>query len=399
MSFSRRLFVIAITLIAASSFSTAADSFTFDTPVGPLLLNNLTVTSSAALGFMLTGTVTNTTSAQVSSLEFELALADRNGDPVTCQNVLHGGLIGCNSFVMMESVVMPGEKKPFSSPLLGAGGLLVGSIGEIIDVKLEHLNCDVRYSFSLTKPVTSQQLHFEDASLRIGFVLGMKEIGFELANKTDGPIRIDWNSLSYIDPSGKAHGLIHKGVKFANKEQPQAPATVPPTAAISDTVAPVDNVYSSSGTWDQTVLLPSVPFDPAARRTEISEALASKQKDNQARLESKLKDNKARQRETERTLQNGELSPDAYFTARERQVDEERDAKIVAAIEERDAETVAALRISREVDHTGIDVMNAEEVRGLKALQGRVLSLFFPLEIDGKTANYLFSMRIDTASF
>ena len=61
-----------------------------------------------------------------------------------------------------------------------------------------------------------------------------------LNNKTDNPIKIDWNQVSYVDISGMSHRIIHSGVKYIGRENPQSPTIIPPTAKIADIVFPTD---------------------------------------------------------------------------------------------------------------------------------------------------------------
>jgi hypothetical protein len=70
------------------------------------------------------------------------------------------------------------------------------------------------------------------------FAIGDKEIGFDIQNKTDTGIKINWDELSMIFPGGKSSRVIHSGVKLVDRNSPQAPTTSPPNAKVSDFLIP-----------------------------------------------------------------------------------------------------------------------------------------------------------------
>jgi hypothetical protein len=120
----------------------------------------------------------------------------------------------------------------------------------------DHSYYDSKYVFSLIKPKLSQTLEFEDELIAIVLDVGTKQIGFTMQNKTDNPISIDWNQISYIDLSGTAHRVIHQGVKLIDRDKPQAQTVIPPTAKIVDFVYPADLVTWRENDWEELPLLP-----------------------------------------------------------------------------------------------------------------------------------------------
>jgi hypothetical protein len=117
----------------------------------------------------------------------------------------------------------------------------------------------VNYSYSMTKPENSPELILENENFDIGFTINRSRIGFQLQNKSSDPITIDWNQVSYVDPTGSSHRVMHQGVKYSNRDQSLAPTTIPPNASIEDIVLPTDNVsYSSEiNEWTRDPLFPS----------------------------------------------------------------------------------------------------------------------------------------------
>jgi len=111
------------------------------------------------------------------------------------------------------------------------------------------------YSFRMLKPLPSEKLEFHDAKIDIAFVFSKQEIDFVLRNLSDDPLEIDWNKVSYIDFAGTAQRVIHKGVRFIDRNGHLPPTVVPPTARIADILLPANLIYYSDG-WDRLALLP-----------------------------------------------------------------------------------------------------------------------------------------------
>ena len=113
------------------------------------------------------------------------------------------------------------------------------------------------YTFSLQKPRWSEALAFEDAS--IAFFAQVTRDGVEVAivNRTDQPIKIDWNQVSYVDHTGRASAVSHAGVKYLDAAGPKAPTVIPPAARHEDLIVPSVSIrYSERKGWIVDPLLP-----------------------------------------------------------------------------------------------------------------------------------------------
>jgi hypothetical protein len=104
----------------------------------------------------------------------------------------------------------------------------------------------VIYQFAMKKPVEQDSLIWEDETAAFTFRMTRKELHFQLKNKVDSPLKIDWNQCSYIDVDGRAHKVLNKETKFKDKENPLSASVVPPTAILEDMVLPADYVK-----WDR----------------------------------------------------------------------------------------------------------------------------------------------------
>jgi hypothetical protein len=96
---------------------------------------------------------------------------------------------------------------------------------------------------------------YEDSDLKIKFTVGTKEIDFEIYNKTDKSVKIIWDETSFI-PYGEGKKVMHKGVKYVDRDAAQVPTSIPSKTTWSDIVVPTDNVYYKQGYYSQYVSNP-----------------------------------------------------------------------------------------------------------------------------------------------
>jgi hypothetical protein len=73
------------------------------------------------------------------------------------------------------------------------------------------------------------------------------DLGFNLINKTDRAIKINWDDISFVSPRGKANRVVHTGIRYIERDATQAPTTVPPGAKLIDALTPVVLIYYSDG--------------------------------------------------------------------------------------------------------------------------------------------------------
>lgn len=102
------------------------------------------------------------------------------------------------------------------------------------------------YKLQLKKPTVSNELKFEDEKLSIEFTFKESEVAFKIKNNSDKPLKIIWDEASFVY-NGEAQKIMHKNVKFVDKEKTQAPTVIPPKSFISDLMQPIDDIkYNQS---------------------------------------------------------------------------------------------------------------------------------------------------------
>mgnify|MGYP003383394836 CR=1 FL=1 len=102
-----------------------------------------------------------------------------------------------------------------------------------------------------------------DDHVRIQFSVSRESMRFVLHNLSEAPIKIDWDSWSFLDVKGDSRRVIHNGTALANANQPQAQTVVPPGGKITDAIIPADNVYWVNGSRDRPgrwEVRPLIPF-------------------------------------------------------------------------------------------------------------------------------------------
>ncbi len=98
---------------------------------------------------------------------------------------------------------------------------------------------------------------FEDNSIKVGFVFEQKMLSFGITNLTGKVTTIHWEQAS-LAIDNKSKRVLHMGILYRNRDQPQSPTTIPPHGNISDFVLPASNLYvTQRGNMEIIDLLPT----------------------------------------------------------------------------------------------------------------------------------------------
>ena len=239
----------ALTLVCAgSALAQPTQTFTIAVPNGTFELRDIRVSKGRG-AVTLKGQLLNNTASDWTAVSFRVLLYDRQG-----QRLSLGSQEGASSFPVFG--VKRGSSTQLDSRLYGD---VKGDIGKF-EIVFDSGQYPAIYSFSLTKPSVSRTLEHEDAVLKVSFALpGNRHLAFNLRNKTEQPIKLDWNQVSYVDPDGKSHKVVHEGVRFIERDRAQPSATIPPGAFLEDFVYPSDAVTMVGGQWMTPMLFPEAP--------------------------------------------------------------------------------------------------------------------------------------------
>jgi hypothetical protein len=243
----------------STEYSISLDPITITVDEGTFLFRNLTLTNNGYLGTELNGEVVNNTTKEWSQVGFRLEGLDRSGNKIE------------NAFDILNEVKLYSFKKGEAQALGSAhfGKSLNGfdrNPPARIHISFAGGEYYAKYTISMVKPKPSSDLTYQDNFIHIGFVISKRQIAFILENETESPIKIDWNQVSYIDIAKGTHKVMHEGVKYISRAEPQPPSTIPPTANLKDIVFPIDYVSYSSSRYSSGWI--EEPFFPEAPRAK-----------------------------------------------------------------------------------------------------------------------------------
>jgi hypothetical protein len=231
---------------------------------GKFIFNNLKLEIEDGFMSYLSGNLTNDTDRGWMDAKFEVILYDKKNEviaksrsPINIYKLAKGesqqiGDIGLNEKSL--SLYFPfydNVKKAKTYEIKFVGGTY-----------------DSDYSITMTKPISNQNLEFEDDNISLNWIFDESQLVFILRNKTENPIKVDWNQVSYIDVTGNAQKVIHEGVKYVNRNESQIPTVIPPTAKIQDIIFPTNNVSYVSGQYGGWREKPMFPEGEEAKMYE-----------------------------------------------------------------------------------------------------------------------------------
>ncbi|MDR2584984.1 MAG: hypothetical protein LBC84_02000 [Prevotellaceae bacterium] len=103
----------------------------------------------------------------------------------------------------------------------------------------------------LAQIVTKQEdgktiFHFQDENIKVEWDLANTRFHFTLTNVSEHFIKIPWDEAVYVDQYGKARRVIHDGIPYERKGEPQPFTVVPQGARIDDFLLPVDNILAEN---------------------------------------------------------------------------------------------------------------------------------------------------------
>ena len=70
---------------------------------------------------------------------------------------------------------------------------------------------------------------------------------FEIENKAQDPMEIDWSKVRLMDPEGRSLPVVHQGIEPADLGRPMAASIIPPGERLKDFVFPIDYIVAFDG--------------------------------------------------------------------------------------------------------------------------------------------------------
>ncbi|MDD5491534.1 MAG: hypothetical protein PHV60_02500 [bacterium] len=118
------------------------------------------------------------------------------------------------------------------------------------------------WGIKMQSPVPAETTTYSDEDIDIKFIIDDKSINFDLKNKTPNGIKLNYDEISYISPSGASLRVVSSNIRFTDRFSPQAPAVVPPGLSISEAIIPAQNIFFRANDmayygWDVVPLFPN----------------------------------------------------------------------------------------------------------------------------------------------
>ena len=105
---------------------------------------------------------------------------------------------------------------------------------------------------------------YEDGLIKMIFMPSAHQINFIAENKTDYSLKIVWDECVYVDINGASHRVIHSGVRYIDRNNPQAPSIIASKSNLTDMIYPSDYVEWGSGyygsEWKERPLFPTSSY-------------------------------------------------------------------------------------------------------------------------------------------
>jgi len=107
-----------------------------------------------------------------------------------------------------------------------------------------------RYGEVLSIALTEDNKYtFQDSLVTAVLYVTTDAVNFQFENRTKHSIKIIWDEASFIDTDGTARRVMHKGVKYVDRNASQPPTVIPAKGRVADFAVPTDRVWYKEGTY------------------------------------------------------------------------------------------------------------------------------------------------------
>lgn len=104
---------------------------------------------------------------------------------------------------------------------------------------------------------------YTDKYIDIVWWYSTTQFEFELKNVSEKTLKINWDDVTFMDYTGNISRIMHKGVKYIDKDKSQGSISIPKNGKLNDIIVPTSNVYFSQGfgvyvpsEWKQKSIIP-----------------------------------------------------------------------------------------------------------------------------------------------
>jgi hypothetical protein len=119
-----------------------------------------------------------------------------------------------------------------------------------------------RYRFTQVVP-GSERFTFQDRDLSFYFRPSPNALHFQVENRQNRPVWIEWDRSVFFDPREESGQVAHSATRWADRFNVQAPTQIAGLQRYSDYVLPMDYLVDPAGS-DQQLHRPLLPEDTTA---------------------------------------------------------------------------------------------------------------------------------------
>ena len=103
----------------------------------------------------------------------------------------------------------------------------------------------------------SSSANYRDELMSVSWSIDRNKVNFSVKNNASGSIKIPWDDMAFVGINGESHRIIHKGIKYSEKEKEQAPSIIARNAELHDLIIPADKIYFQKS-WEKWSAYPFV---------------------------------------------------------------------------------------------------------------------------------------------
>lgn len=110
----------------------------------------------------------------------------------------------------------------------------------------------------------SGSFSYKDELLSVMWSIDRNKALFSVKNNASGSIKVLWDDMAFVGLNGESHRVIHKGIKYSEKEKEQAPSIIARNAELHDLIIPADKIYyqKSWGKWSAYPFVDDFLYSP-----------------------------------------------------------------------------------------------------------------------------------------
>ena len=119
--------------------------------------------------------------------------------------------------------------------------------------------------------------NYQDKFIDITWFYNRNSLDFKLYNKTDYPIKIDWNEVSYIDYDSLTKKIVHKDVNLVDMSKFMPCSMIPRKSYIEESIVPTNKIgFVPDYGWVNGEFLPSTFKENNKKIDEIASSFVGK---------------------------------------------------------------------------------------------------------------------------